>query len=459
MRTTRIRCPATTSHNGLNQGQPTLDRGGSTLGHASEDFKWGASLAATMVGIRIVARDSEQDHMTYQHKPLRLGFVKQHLGYKWVDIEVSDWGEGIQALDIETKTNTQNGGVIGYWVPSKDLVTHSALEAPSFQYEHKGRSGEFFVDQQMWEFGEQPTLRVHRPAVKSPDARFTFSILARPVLSALEPFKLNIRGYANPNNPAKRNKVFEHDYEFTTGDVQQVGEEMTASEQLKIMNQEFTRFKEHDADNLAGTGNIVHPKQFFTIRGLEHVLDNYIDASKKLKLAYIGTDTTENLRSIVRWLNSTGHARRIESLTVFYTTQWDYNFLRRLNLKEQYALQCPELNMNFFELSEETVRLLDENDEKFDAIVATYVAPWAVGPSRASYGKLLNAAMGASSYLVSIDPQNETSSVRSELTNRINSHDLYDDLQMSVAKSPVVDENNSVEWSVWKKNRNSGGGL
>jgi hypothetical protein len=415
-------------------------------------------MGKTMVGIRIVARESEHENSTYQHKPLKLGFVRGHLGYKWVDFEVLDWDERTHVLDIEASTNSQNGGVIGYWVSSKDLVSHSALEAPSFEYDHNGVSGEFFVDQKVWEFGEKPRLRIYRPDVKSKNPRFTFSVLARPVLAALEPFKIKVCGYASPDDLTNREKVFDHEYEFARGDAQQGGDEMTPSEQVKIMNHEFNRFRENAADNLIGAGNIVHPKQFFTIRGLEHVLDNYLDSSKKLNLAYIGTDTTENLRSFVRWLLFTGKANRIESLTVFYTTQWDRNFLKRLDLENDYAQHCPELPINFLELSEETIHL-QEQRENFDVIIATYVAPWAVGQSRKSYKKLLNATMGSSSYLVSIDPQDETSSVRSELTSYTNSHDLYDILQMSTARAPVDYENNSVEWSVWKKNRTAGSGF
>ena len=160
----------------------------------------------------------------------------------------------------------------------------------------------------------------------------------------------------------------------------------------------------------------------------------------------------------MRWLLYSGKASRIESLTVFYTTQWDRNFLKRIDLENEYAQHCPELRINFLELSEETIHL-QEQKENFDVIIATYVAPWAVGQSRKSYKKLLNATMGSSSYLVSIDPQDETSSVRSELTSYTNSHDLYDILQMSTAAAPVDYENNSVEWSVWKKNRTAGSGL
>lgn len=403
--------------------------------------------------IQLVARDSEQDHMTYQHKPLKIGFARWHMGYKWVDFEISNWGEDIRVLDIKTSTDTENGSLIGYWVSSKDVVTHTPLEAPSFQYDHHGESGEFFVDRNIWEFGENPTLRVYRPAVKSKHARFTFSILARPILPELAPFSLDIQGYANPDDPSKKVKVFANQFEFQTGEPQQIGDEMTTTEKVRIMDHEFGRFKENAADNLVGSGNIVHPKQWFTIRGLEHVLEHYIDPSKKLKLAYIGTDTTENLRSVVRWLLSTGYADRLESLTVFYTTKWDRDFFKRYELRNEFKRQCPQLNIVFHELSKETIRIQKEKEEKVDAILATYVAPWAVGKSRKSYRDLLNATMGDSSYLVSIDPQNETSSVRSELTTYTNSHDLYHELQMSVAKAPVEDENNSIEWSVWRKNR------
>lgn len=411
-----------------------------------------------MVGIQLVAHENEQDGLTYQHKPLKFGIIRGHLGYKWVDFEILDWGEDIRVLDIETSTQSQIGGVIGYWLPSKDVVSHSALDGPSFEHNHNGKSGEFFVDQKIWEFGEKPRLRIYRPNVKSEQSRFSFSILARPVLAELEPFKLNICGYANPDESTRKEKVFDHVYEFATGSAQQIGDEMTAPEQVKIMDHEFSRFRENAADNLIGAGNIVHPKQFFTIRGLEHVLENYLDSAKKLNLAYIGTDTTENLRSIVRWLLFTGKANRIESLTVFYTTQWDRNFLKRLDLESEYAQYCPELRIKFLELSEETIHLQQQR-ENFDVIIATYVAPWAVGQSRKSYKKLLNATMGSSSYLVSIDPQDETSSVRSELTSYTNSHDLYDILQMSTAQAPVDYENNSVEWSVWKKNRTAGSGV
>ena len=389
--------------------------------------------------------------MTYQHKPYKSGVFRGHIAYKWVDVELSDWNEDIRVLDIETSTNTENGRFIGYWVSSKDVVSYHALEAPSFEYEHHGESGEFYVDQQIWEFGDKPRLRVYRPTAKSKNTRFSFSILARPILPYLEPFKLNICGYANPGKSATTDKVFEQEYEFKKGNSQQVGDKLSTQEQMRIMNCEFNRFKENAADNLTGFGNIVHPKQFFTIRGLERVLDVYlVESPKKLKLGYIGTDTTENLRSIVRWLLSTGKADRIGALTVFYTTKWDRNFLKRLNLEKEYAQCCPELRIRFLELSEETISI-QAKKENLDVMIATYVAPWAVDESRKSYKNLLNATMGSTSYLVSIDPKNENSSVRSELTAHTKTHDLYDDLGMYTAQSPIDYENNSIEWSVWKK--------
>ena len=66
-----------------------------------------------MVGIQLVAHENEQDGLTYQHKPLKFGIIRGHLGYKWVDFEILDWGEDIRVLDIETSTQSRLGGVIG----------------------------------------------------------------------------------------------------------------------------------------------------------------------------------------------------------------------------------------------------------------------------------------------------------------------------------------------------------
>ena len=407
--------------------------------------------------MRIVALEIEHEESTYQHKPFKQGIVKGNIGYKWIDFEVQDWSADIHTLEIVASTDAP-GGTIGYWISSLDCISHGALNAPSFVYSQDGLSDEFFIDQHTWEFSDNPKLKVYRPDAKSSNPIFKFSVLVRPYLPTLKPFSLRILG-ASVNDRISANEiVFDRTFVFEKGERQQVGDEMTPPEQVKIMNYEFERFKEQSADNLKGPGNIVHPKQFFTIRGVEYVLKNYLDSSKKINLAYIGTDTTENLRSIVRWLLFTGKANRIESLTVFYTTQWDRNFLKRIDLENEYAQHCPELRINFLELSEEIIHLQEQRDN-FDVIIATYVAPWAVGQSRKSYKKLLNATMGFSSYLVSIDPQDETSSVRSELTSYTNSHELYDILQMSTARPPVDYENNSVEWSVWKKNRTAGSGV
>ena len=60
-----------------------------------------------------------------------------------------------------------------------------------------------------------------------------------------------------------------------------------------------------------GVGNIVHPKQYFTIRGFDAIQKELFNARKLIRIAYIGTDTTENIRSFLRWLS---HSRTIESV-------------------------------------------------------------------------------------------------------------------------------------------------
>ena len=59
-------------------------------------------------------------------------------------------------------------------------------------------------------------------------------------------------------------------------------------------------------------GNIVHPKQYFTIRGLNYLNDEVesINENKALKIGYIGTDTTENIRSLW-WMNASNMLERV----------------------------------------------------------------------------------------------------------------------------------------------------
>ena len=82
----------------------------------------------------------------------------------------------------------------------------------------------------------------------------------------------------------------------------------------------YQRFRGYGAILPLGDGNIVHPKQYITIRGMDLIIDEFLvdkNRTSELKIAYIGTDTTENLRSLLRWLHKNGHEQGCQNFAYF----------------------------------------------------------------------------------------------------------------------------------------------
>ena len=62
-------------------------------------------------------------------------------------------------------------------------------------------------------------------------------------------------------------------------------------------------FNNYNAYNYDGNGNSLHPKQYLTVHGMNHIVKNYLSDKDDIKVGYIGTDTTENFCSMIRWLD------------------------------------------------------------------------------------------------------------------------------------------------------------
>ena len=91
----------------------------------------------------------------------------------------------------------------------------------------------------------------------------------------------------------------------------------TIDDELKLLD-EFGAF------SLDGNGNSVHPKQLFTSREVVKQIEQ--SENMNLNLAYIGTDTTENLRSLLRSLKENKSvAKKIDTMYLYYTEGWDDN--------------------------------------------------------------------------------------------------------------------------------------
>ena len=134
------------------------------------------------------------------------------------------------------------------------------------------------------------------------------------------------------------------------------------------MKEVFENFTTLDVMKHEGVGNIVHPKQYFTIRGFDAIQKELFNARKHdIRIAYIGTDTTENIRSFLRWLSF----RTIESVGVeVFTTDWDKDFLE-YSLKQDIHHHHPNLSVHIENLVEEPSK--PKRACKCDVVISTLI--------------------------------------------------------------------------------------
>lgn len=392
--------------------------------------------------MRLNAKEAESDsHNGFQYEEFDAGQYKLYKGYKWIGFNLNGIPDGATEVKLEAKMNTPNGS-LGIFIPSSDLVVHGITVKESFEYRNKNIKQKLYVECESWKFGKDASVTISTGGKGEFDSPISFSILARPVSDNLSNFDVTVT--ITPDIVGSR---ISENFKFDRAD------EIKEHHKVELMKSEYDRFAEYDGVMLQGDGNIVHPKQYFTIRGLQYVFDEYLDhGNSAVKIGYIGTDTTENLRSILRWIQSSKKLERITEMVVFHTTEWDKKFLKYSKLEEQIKLEYPRINLAFKELSNETVRK-QKSKRKCDIIISTYVTPYIDNNGKDNFISLLKNCMHSDSYLISVDPQTGPDSVRSLLNNQsINNDEIYKHPKLNyvTAKSPVTEENQSVEWAIWR---------
>jgi hypothetical protein len=335
-------------------------------------------------------------------------------------------------------------GLAGIWIPTSDMPKKGPVARKTFGYEFL-EDDTLFVETKTWEFGPQGKVRIFNQHPEKRDVSIKFGILGRPILDEAKMVNLVLTVTGNGFECVES-------FPFCPEEEESIGTEV----HIPNMQAMYNRFVKFEAMGLDGSKNIVHPKQHLTVRGFKYIMDNYFEGgsskSEGYTLAYIGTDTTENIRSLFRSISAHKWEEVIKEIRFFFTTEWDEEFLPHTELEEQIRASYPNINYRFRELSDETARL-QEKLEKCDVVISTYVAPWINDRNKNQFKTLLNNIMGDTSYLLSVDPKTGQNSVRSELSNaNINNDALFlDELKYITAKAQVTNENNSVEWGIWKK--------
>ena len=270
------------------------------------------------------------------------------------------------------------------------------------------------IDIRSWKFGDKPRLALKRAAGTSHSSGINVEIylLARPyfiesggpVILDLNLEFLNEHG--QPEKPTQRKITFNLDETAPSVDVYQHLSHLKAFENT-------------------GKGFSVHPKQLYTAYAVKEAYDK-INRNKesqpfssKVKIAYIGPDTTENLRTVFRAFDK----QDIE-ITVFQQPEWDWSSSKYPLKGTDYEIDSIE-SVHLINISDYMVK---ENTDSFDIIVSTYVGYWAIGTTdgETSYLKLLNKIINKESIFITIDPRDTSSCVLSLPPDHIGPKQLND---------------------------------
>jgi hypothetical protein len=175
-----------------------------------------------------------------------------------------------------------------------------------------------------------------------------------------------------------------------------------------------------------GVGNSIHPKQLITIKQVQTCIKKLIDmGNDNIRIAYIGSDTTENLRSVLRFLDANNEGDYVSNFQVFMTPDWDHEILEQLG--SSYSLdKCRFKNKEIEPLTLPKIGEMPEINGAADIVIATYVTPWATSQfdQGEQYRHLLDKLLGDASVLITTDPKSSSKSVRSRLDEHYNANAL-----------------------------------
>ena len=221
------------------------------------------------------------------------------------------------------------------------------------------------------------------------------------------------------------------------------------------IDDELQLLDEFGAFSLDGNGNSVHPKQLYTSREVVSQIER--SENTNLNLAYIGTDTTENLRSLLRSIKENKSvAKKIDTLYLYYLEGWDTALLDKFpGIGIDESVTSDLFNLKFIQIPDDGSVPVDA--KPVDFTIATYVTPWAMsdGKNRTQYSGLINELLNKKdSKLICVDPESSSKIIRSYYQGDYNLDTMYMDelnLKPEPNASRLHAKNMVVECTVWKK--------
>lgn len=331
-------------------------------------------------------------------------------------------------------------GRIGIWTATKDVSISTDVSSTGNTYDHGDVQGiQLLLNE--WNFGKRSKISFKIQKIDQ-DSRIQLAVCAIPFFHVEKQphteLTLKLSGMKEVGGiyetVMKKHVTFKLDRDVTP---------------TPPSRKEIEFLQDLGAFNLDGAGNSVHPKQLFTTRTLKKQLER---AKNPVKLAYIGTDTTENLRSLIRLIKTQVQlTEKVDSLDIYYTEEWDEQIMG------QYpGLEFDESCAGDFELNLKKLPMdgtLPENVHSVDFVLSTYVTPWAMADNqnKTQYMDLVKKLLGApSSRLISVDPSTSIKAIRSTC-KYFTLQDMYkEELGLQLVKSEHAGNDMVVDCKIWR---------
>ena len=259
----------------------------------------------------------------------------------------------------------------------------------------------FQIDIEQWKWGNQPEISFRRVDHHPLSKKIWFTFASRPFFGDFSGdggvkdvvLRFTLEGWKE--NGGRTIHI------GTVNVTQRHSDSEGKGDDEKLLN-----LHDYGAFNLQGKGNSVHPKQLYTCNALRRIIVDEFSKKKKIQIGYIGPDTTENLRSVIRILSNDADLKRKKyELHVLYEEEWDIPTAVHNFEGTDFELKKAPLKPNDVFVSQ--VLSGDRKLPKIDILVATYVGPWAVFTSRKSkenYEELLKQVMTDNTIFITVDP-------------------------------------------------------
>ena len=216
----------------------------------------------------------------YDEKSHKGSRFKLKIGRKWIHATVKDWAQDIHELEITCRILEDDEACVGIWAPSEDYHS-SANIGPRVH----GITEEVFLEPESWKFGSEASLTLHRKKNSPLTSEIDLCFLCRPY-NLTDDVKIQFDLFSKHQGERFEN-LYSKIFEFS---------KKVKDNRKKIykMKEDYEIFDNFEAYVIAGKGNIVHPKQICTIRGLEYALNEI--SSEQISISYIGTEHLKTLR-------------------------------------------------------------------------------------------------------------------------------------------------------------------